>query len=85
MDSAIRWEFAVGRNGLGPSYSGLFAGEFQRILNKDNVSKTQWLYSIWVARDKFRTDQGLELWPRETVAATFVQRARMRHKRRIDR
>ena len=45
----LYWEFAVGRNGLGPSYSGLFAGEFQRILNKDDVSKALWLYSIWVA------------------------------------
>ena len=82
MDRAIRYEFHIGRDGLSIGYAGFFQGNIQRILDKDDTSKSQWLYSVWLARDKLRADQGLDLWPRDVVAANFIQRATVRNKRR---
>ena len=85
MDKAIRREFAVGRDGLPLSFSGFFSGNVERVLKLDDISKSQWLNSIWLARDHIRKDQGLDAWPRELVAATFIQRAAQRNKTRKKR
>ena len=82
MNTAIRWEFTVGRNELPVSFSGFFRGTVERILQDDAVSKSQWLHSIWLARDFYRLEQGLDPWPRDAVAATFIQRDRIRRKKR---
>ena len=82
IDRVIRWEFVVGRNELPISFSGFFRGTVDRVLNKDAVSKAQWLHSIWLARDFYRSQQGLDPWPRDTVAATFLLRSTSRKKRR---
>ena len=50
----------------------------------DAVSKSQWLHLIWLARDVYRLEQGLEPWPRDAVAATFIQRDRIRRKKKIE-
>ena len=85
MDQAIRREFAVGRDGLPFSFSGFFSGTVERVLQLDDISKSQWLNSIWLARDHIRKDLGLDKWPRELVAATFIQRAAQRRKVRKKR
>ena len=82
MDRTIRWEFAVGLNGLPPSYSGLFQGTVGRVLRKNDIAKTQWLNSVWLARDNIRMADNLDPWDRDPIASTFVQRATIRAKRR---
>ena len=82
MDRAIRWEFTVGLNELPAALNGLFRGTVDRIINKDATSKSQWLNSVWSARDYYRRQQNLGPWDRDIVAATFLLRDRMRRKRR---
>ena len=81
MDRTIRWEFAVGLNGLPASFAGYFRGPVERILDEDAITKTQWLNSIWLARDFYRLQQGLDVWPRDEVASTFIQRNKIQKKR----
>ena len=86
MDRAIRWEFTVGRKELPITFNGFFRGTVERILAKDAIAKCQWLSSIWYARDFYQRQQNLELWNKDTVASTFIQRntIRKKRKRRLD-
>ena len=59
MTASIQWEFAVGQNVLPAAYSGLFAGQVQRILKDRGINKSQWLSSAWNARDLVRITAGL--------------------------
>ena len=82
VDRVIREEFIFGRNGLSQDYAGLFQGNVRRLLNKDPTTKVQWLYRVWTGRDRIRTEQGLDPWYRDPLAATFIKRNHTRRKRR---
>ena len=79
---AIHFEFLIGRDGLPENYSGLFRGSVQTLLKKDSTSKLLWLDSVWKARDRLRQEEGLDLWDKDPVASAFVQRDRLRRKRK---
>ena len=79
---AIHYEYLIGRNGLAPCYSGLFRGSVHTLVQKDSTSQLQWLDSVWKARDRLRHEEGLDLWDRDPVASAFVQRDRLRRKRK---
>ena len=81
VNQSLHYEFMVGQDGLSEQFSSLFLGSVDSLLNKDNVSKLQWLHTVWLARDKLRQDTGLDPWPRDPVAATFLQRSKIRKKR----
>jgi len=79
----LRREFMIGNDGLDATYNGFFAGTMAALLRKDDVTKLQWLHSVWIARDAYREANGMEPWERDGLAATFLQRHRMRLKRKI--
>ena len=51
MVAAIRFEFSIGRNRLGPEYSSLFTGSIDLIVKKNTNFHIQWLASVWAGRD----------------------------------
>ena len=81
VNKEITREFAVGRAGLSADFSGTFSGQAKRILDKDDISKLQWLASVWHARDMRRTELGLGPWPRDVTAANFISKFHQRRKR----
>ena len=83
VDRAIRWEFMLGPDGLDESYNDYFRGSLRRLVKKDDVTKKLWLSTIWQARDKHKEVNGLPPHERDLVAATFLQRTRLRRKRRL--
>ena len=82
VTQVVHYEFMIGRNRLGPTYLGLFQGSVHNLLKKDNTSLLLWLESVWLARDRLRDEEGLDPWDRDPVAATFVQRSKLRRKRK---
>lgn len=82
LDRAIWAEFIIGRNGLAADYSGLFRGNVLRLLNQSGILKMQWIYRVWSGRDRLREVQGLSPWYKDPLAASFIDRARVRRKRR---
>ena len=83
LDRAIRMEFIIGRNGLEKEYDGLFRGNVNRLLNHSDTAKMQWLYRVWMGRDRIRAKESLPLWYKEPLAASFMDRARVRRKRKM--
>ena len=59
MTAAIQWEFAVGQNGLPLTYSGLFPGQVQCLLEYDEIIKALWISSIWNDKYRVRITAGL--------------------------
>ena len=83
MEDAIRWEFSRGLDGLPAEMSGNFKGDVERIVKDKNiVGKQQWLASIWYARDYLRSSQGLDKEDRNPLAQAFIERFKVRRKRR---
>ena len=84
MTAAIWWEFEVGQNELPAEYSGLFSGQVQRLLKDDDITKYQWLSSVCNTWDHIRIKSGLGGWERNQMAETFIQRHKMRRKRKLE-
>ena len=82
VTQVVHYEFMIGRNGLGPAYLGLFQGSVHSLLKKDTTSLLLWLELVWLARDQLREEEGLDLWERDPVTAIFVQRSKIRKKRK---
>ena len=80
MTATIRWEFALGKNGLPEVYSGFFTGQVQRLLKDDSIAKDKWLRYIWNAQDRVSVIEGLGAWERNQMAATFIQIYKRRRK-----
>ena len=78
----IQEEFLIGRNELPAEYESLFQGRAKDITSKDDDYKMQWITSVWFARDRIRTAQGLELWYRNPAASAFIRRRQQRRKRK---
>ena len=51
MNKEIESEFQKGSDHLPKSYSRLFPDDMQHILDKTNISKLNWLVTIWTARE----------------------------------
>lgn len=83
VDKSIRWEFALGKDGLDSQYNRFFSGCLQSIVMKDDISKLHWLHSIWLGRDALRKAEGLEPMPRDPLASAFLYRSRLRKKRKV--
>ena len=83
VEEAIRWEFNRGLDGLPAELRGNFDGEVEKILEDKNViGRQQWLATIWYARDYLRTSQGLDMEDRNPLARAFIERFKVRRKRR---
>ena len=82
VDTVIREEFIIGRSGLSMEYDGLFRGSVNRLLNGNTETKVQWIYRVWSGRDRLRMEQDLEPWFKNSLAATFIRRNQIRHKRK---
>ena len=83
VDHALRYEYAVGQDGLPQVYGGLFRIPIAHLLRKTLPSKLQWLDSVWSARDTIRRSLHLDPWPRDQLAAAFLVRSRLRRKRKV--
>ena len=84
IDRSMQWEFMLGLDGLDRSYQEYFRGSLQRLTRKDNITKKLWLSTIWQARDKYRKANGLPPHEKDPLAATFMNRSRLRRKRRLN-
>ena len=64
-------------------YRRNFNGEVEKILDDKNIiGKQQWLATIWYARDYLRTSQGLDIEDRNPLARAFIDRFKVRRKRK---
>ena len=82
LDCAIRMEFIIGRNGLPRDYDGLFRGNVNRLLGQSGTGKMQWLYRVWMGRDRLRARNDLPPWHKDPLASSFMNRSRVRRKRK---
>ena len=82
INRCIREEFIIGPNGLDINYAGLFKGNVQLLLKSNEKTKMLWLYRIWAGRDRLRKSQDLSPWHKDPLAASFIERNRLRKKRK---
>ena len=83
VEESIQLEFNRGLDGLPAEIRDNFVGEVERILEDKNViGKQQWLATIWYARDYLRTSQGLDMEDRNPLARAFIERFKVRRKRK---
>ena len=69
INSAIRLEFAIGRNGSSMQHASLFTERMDSMLGKDTNSKLQWLSSTWEGRHMLRRKEGLDVWYKDPLAS----------------
>ena len=84
INHAMRFEFAIRRNKLGLDYKLLFQGNVEALLKKSIYYKTSQLVSVWVGRDWVRKEEGLGEWYKDPLASTFLNRERVRKKRKLE-
>ena len=60
VNAAIREEFMIGRDRLPMEYDGLFRGDVTMLLNGGTETKVQWIYRVWLGRDRIRRELGLD-------------------------
>ena len=82
IDAAIRFEFAIGRNGLSNQHEALFSGSATNVLQKNVDAKMLWLASVWFGRDSERRSDGLDPWHKDPLASNFLTRDKIRKKRK---
>ena len=85
IDYTLHQEYATCHDGLDASYIGLFQIPIAKLLAKDDVSKLQWLDSVWAGRDRLRKDMDLEPCSKDPLAAAFLHRSKRRQKQRRGR
>ena len=82
IDAAIRFEFAIGRNGLSIQHEALFSGSATNVLQKNIDARKSWLASVWLGRDSERRRAGLDPWHKDPLASNFLTRDKIRKKRK---